>query len=209
VSGINGSGRAPSAMTRELAEKNGLKGKSKIPPLSIYAITVPGAPAAFVDVVEKFGSKKVTMKDILEPAIKLADEGYPVSEISSSIWQGMRDKILEQSPNGREILLGNRAPAPGHIMRMPQLANTMRSLAKDGKKGFYEGRIAEEIVKVCQDRGGVISLKDLAAHESTFVEPISMHVEKFGLDVWECPPNGYVSLFIRTILNNVAKVLLL
>jgi gamma-glutamyltranspeptidase/glutathione hydrolase len=111
------------------------------------------------------------------------------------------------SPNFREILKtddkapdGFRAPLSGEIFKNPTLAKTFRALAEEGKKGFYTGRIAESLVKVCKDLGGHIELGDLQKHMelgSEPVDPISLKytgqgadLEGEGVEVWEHPPNG-------------------
>lgn len=87
------------------------------------------------------------------------------------------------------MLVDGRAPHVGEIFTNPTLAQTMRALGKDGKKGYYEGRIAESIVQVLSEKGGVMTLEDLVSHESEFVEPISYtYHDSFTLH--ECPPNG-------------------
>lgn len=70
------------------------------------------------------------------------------------------------------MLLNGRAPRPGEVIRLPNLAKTFRELVDHGKDGFYKGRIAQEIVNLIQSNGGVMELDDLASHTSTFVEPI-------------------------------------
>lgn len=70
------------------------------------------------------------------------------------------------------MLLNGKAPLPGQIMTFPNLAKTFRSVAENGKDGFYKGRIAEAIVELIQSKGGVMELEDLARHETSFVEPI-------------------------------------
>ncbi|KAJ1552107.1 hypothetical protein HK405_012645, partial [Cladochytrium tenue] len=143
-----------------------------------------------VDVVKTFGSGKLSLEEILAPAIKLAEEGYPVAPISSYMWQTSEKLLQTASPNGGEMLLDGRAPKTGEIIKLPTLAQTFRTLAREGKKGFYEGRIAEAIVKVLTDLGGNMTLADLAEHTSTVVEPISYNFDNGAVTVHECPPNG-------------------
>lgn len=81
--------------------------------------------------------------------------------------------IKNASPNGDEMLLNGKAPLPGQVVKLPNLAQTFRELAMKGKDGFYKGRIAQAIVDVIQSKGGVMELTDLAKHSTTFVEPIS------------------------------------
>jgi gamma-glutamyltranspeptidase/glutathione hydrolase len=132
--------------------------------------------------------------------------------------------IKRQSPNGFEILKadkdaadGYRAPGWGDIMRNPTLASTFRTLAKEGKAGFYKGRIAEAIIKVTTDLGGALTLNDLEHHANTGTEetqPISLRFsamgvnsERGGLDIWEHPPNGQgiVALMALGILQELEK----
>jgi gamma-glutamyltranspeptidase / glutathione hydrolase len=83
------------------------------------------------------------------------------------------EKLLKSaSPNGDEMLLNGKAPLPGQILKLTNLARTLRSVADHGKDGFYKGRIAEAIVKLIQSKFGIMELEDLAKHESSFVDPI-------------------------------------
>ncbi|GAB7349929.1 hypothetical protein MBLNU459_g0628t3 [Dothideomycetes sp. NU459] len=219
VHALNGSGRAPAdssvdKVRHALHIKDGEGGT--IPMLSALAVTVPGAPAGWCDVVKKFGSGKLSMEQILTPAIELGEGGFPVSEVMGYYWQRSEQMIKDASPNFAEMLKkdpkakdGCRSPAPGEIMRNPTLAQTFREVAKHGKAGFYTGRVAEELVKVVQDLGGFLSLDDLKNHMelgSEEVDPIklnfkgqgidkshgdTMHDKSLeGVDVWEHPPNG-------------------
>ncbi|KAI9338104.1 gamma-glutamyltranspeptidase [Zopfochytrium polystomum] len=187
VKGLNGSGRAPAALTLDSLRKAGISGRS-IPSKNANAVTVPGAAAGWVDTIELFGSKKLTMAEILEPAIQLAENGYPVAPISAYMWQRSEKMLQTASPNGGEMLKDGRAPNVGEIIRLPTLAQTFRAVASEGRAGFYKGRIAEAIVEVISSLGGRMTLEDLASHTSTPVTPISITYE--GVTVHECPPNG-------------------
>lgn len=190
VKALNGSGRAPAALTLERLRKLGVDGP-EIPGDDINAATVPGAAAGWCDTLERFGSGKLDMATVLEPAIRLAEDGFPVSEISAYQWQASERLIKRASPNHAEILSKSRpghAPRSGEIMRNPTLAHTFRTIAQEGRDGFYKGRIAEEICKLVRARGGLMTLDDLANHTSTPCDPIS--VTYADLNVWEHPPNG-------------------
>ena len=127
----------------------------------------------------------------------------------------MEDQIKKASPNGREMLKdGKRAPLAGELFRNPTMANTFRLLAEKGKKGFYEGKVAEELVKVVQDLGGHITLEDLKEHAETGTqetEAISLKFTGQGLDdgveVWEHPPNGQgiVALMALGIIEELER----
>ncbi|KAK6355736.1 hypothetical protein TWF718_000124 [Orbilia javanica] len=214
---LNGSGRSPAALTRELVVNSEGVGTGSLPKPSIHAVTVPGAAAAWVDTVEKVGSGNVSLAEVLAPAIELAENGYPVTQVTAAMWKYGEKQLLTASPNGAEMLVppnqyNNQvhAPAAGEIMVMKNLAETFRTVGREGKEGFYAGRVAEEIVKAVKARGGVLELEDLRKHAeigSEFVEPISMFVERFGVNVWECPPNGQgiVALMALGILEQLEK----
>lgn len=119
------------------------------------------AAAAWVDTVQLFGSGNLTMSQILEPAISLAENGYPVGQVTSYYWARSEALLQNASPNGGEMLRNGIAPKEGELMTMPNLAATFRALAANGKAGFYEGRIAQAIVDVIQETGGIMTLADL------------------------------------------------
>ncbi|KAG6019336.1 hypothetical protein E4U41_003280 [Claviceps citrina] len=217
VKALNGSGRAGNKCTLD-AVRDGLGGlpddageHAAIPLDSAHAVTVPGAPAGWVDAVERFGSGRVDMRRILAPAIELGEKGFPVSEGVARAWAAAEACIRAASPNFAEMLKkdpdaegGVRAPGVGEIMKNPTLARTFRTLAEEGKGGFYTGRIAEELVRAVQSRGGLLELDDLAHHlkiGSEPVEPISLRFRGQqgargaddsggGVQLWEHPPNG-------------------
>ncbi|PVI05126.1 gamma-glutamyltranspeptidase [Periconia macrospinosa] len=228
VHAMNGSGRSGQHVTLEQMRKDvkiadGEKGE--IPVRSVHAVTVPGAAAGWVDCVERFGSKKLSLKEILEPAIELAEKGFPVSEISAYMWAKSESLIKGASPNGSEMLKkdssapdGCRAPKAGEIMKNPTLANTFKLLASHGKAGFYEGEVAQQIIKVVSDLGSRLTLDDLKHHASTGsepVEPISLRYTgqgvgdstNGGVELWEHPPNGQgiVALMALGIIQELEK----
>lgn len=183
VSALNGSGRAPAALTLERLKKEGI---TELPPFHAYTVTVPGACAGWCDLIEKHGTK--TMAEVLAPAIKLAEEGFPVAPLTSYFWQRGAQRQLASAPNGRELTIDGRGPNAGEIFKNPGLARTFRKVAEGGKKSFYEGEIAEAISNVIQQVGGCMTTGDLAAHVSTWEQPISVAYR--GYRVYECPPNG-------------------
>ena len=184
VSALNGSGRAPAALTLNRLKEEGFS--LELPPFHAHTVTVPGACAGWFDLIERHGS--LSMADILAPAIRLASEGFPVAPITSYSWQRGAQNQLKSAPNGHELTIDGRGPIPGEIFRNPNLARTFESVANGGKDAFYQGRIAEAIVSVIREAGGCMSLDDLATHTSTWEEPVSVTYR--GLRVHECPPNG-------------------
>jgi gamma-glutamyltranspeptidase / glutathione hydrolase len=185
VTALNGSGRAPAALTLERLKREGLLAKS-LPPFHPHTVTVPGACAGWCDLIAKHGS--LSMSDILAPAIHLADEGFPVAPITAHFWSRGAERQLKSALNGRELLIDGRAPKAGEIFRNPGLAQTFQVVAGKNIEGFYRGQIAESIVAVIKEAGGCMMLDDLASHVSTWESPIS--VDYHGLRVYECPPNG-------------------
>ncbi|KAI9887164.1 MAG: hypothetical protein M1823_000991 [Watsoniomyces obsoletus] len=194
IRALNGSGRAPAKATLEGVRKDlGIADSESgtLPMSSVHAVITPGAAAGWVDVVEKFGNKKLSMEQILKPAIELAEEGFPVSELSAQFWQDGEEYLRKQSPNCKELLKpdsrakdGVRAPRPGELIKNKELATTFKLLAMSGKKGFYSGVVAESIIKVVQDAGGYLDSDDLLAHCSAGteeVEPISIKFNGQGV----------------------------
>lgn len=184
VSAMNGSGRAPAALTLERLQREGFG--TELPPYHPYTITVPGACAGWCDLVERHG--RLLLKDVLTPAIRLADEGFPVTPVTAYFWDRGVTRQLGHAPGGLELTIEGRAPRPGELFRNPGLARTFRAVAQAGKQAFYQGAIAEAIAATVQAAGGCLTTDDLAAHESTWEQPI--HTTYRGLRVWECPPNG-------------------
>jgi gamma-glutamyltranspeptidase/glutathione hydrolase len=184
VSALNGSGRAPAALTLQRLRLEGFD--RELPPYHPYTITIPGACAGWCDLIERFGRLPLSL--ILAPAIRLAQHGFPVAPITAHAWEyGARDQ-LRASPGGRELTIGGRAPRPGEIFCNPGLARTLQAIAEGGKPDFYYGAIAEAILASVQAAGGCMTAEDLAEHYSTWEQPVSTTYR--GLRLWECPPNG-------------------
>jgi gamma-glutamyltranspeptidase/glutathione hydrolase len=144
VTGLNGSGRSPKKLTVDYVRERGITG-NVIPVTDLNSVTVPGCAAAWVDTIEKLGSGKLSVADVLAPAIRLADEGVPVSELHARSWLRSENLIKNASPNADEMLLNGKAPLAGQIKTFPTLAQTFREVAEKGKDGFYKGRVAEEV----------------------------------------------------------------
>jgi len=184
VTALNGSGRAPAALTLDRLKNEGFS--TELPPFHAYTVTVPGACAGWFDLIAKHGS--LSMSDILAPAIRLAREGFPVSPLTSNSWSNGARRQLAFAPNGHELTIDGRAPLPGEVFHNAGLARTFEAIASGGASAFYQGEVAESIVAVMKEAGGCLSTDDLASHVSTWEEPISVTYR--GLRVYECPPNG-------------------
>jgi len=188
VTALNGSGRAPTALTIDLIKKQNLASPNHqiSNPYHAHNITVPGACAGWCDLIARHGT--MPMRDILTPAIEPAENGFPVAPTTAYFWQRGADRQLKNALNGHELTINGRGPNAGEVFRNPGLARTFRAIAEGGKDAYYRGDIAHAIIDAVQKSGGVMMLDDLAAHESTWDEPISTTYR--GYRVWECPPNG-------------------
>ncbi|CAX42213.1 gamma-glutamyltransferase precursor, putative [Candida dubliniensis CD36] len=214
VLGLNGSGRAAQNITPQDVwnEHNNGEYMSRIPYTSVLAVTVPGAIGGWFDAYEKWGSGKVTFEEILNPAIQLAEEGFPISELSSHAWRNNIPKLLNQNLDVKEnpfILEGNRGPNEGEYITNHQIAECLKLIGKHGKKIFYEGPIADAIIKTTNARNHKLTLDDLKNHTSTIVEPIQLNFQDYK--VWEIPPNGHglvalIALGIIQELHNSGKI---
>jgi len=184
VSALNGSGRSPASLTLQRLAREGFH--KELPPFHPYTITVPGACAGWCDLVDEYG--RLEMSQVLAPAIRLAEEGFPVAPLTAYFWSRGVEKQLREAPGGLELTINGNAPQPGEIFRNPGLARTFRTVAESGKEAFYQGPIAESIAHVVETAGGCLGISDLANHQSTWENPISTTYR--GLRIWECPPNG-------------------
>jgi gamma-glutamyltranspeptidase/glutathione hydrolase len=184
VTALNGSGRAPARLTLERLRREGLA--EALPPNHAYTVTVPGACAGWCDLAARHG--RLPVAALLAPAIRLAEEGFPVAPLTAVFWdQAVRANQLA-APGGNQFTIDSRAPRPGEIFRNPGLARTLRLVAEAGPQAFYQGPVAAAIASTVQLAGGCLSEEDLAAHTSTWEQPI--HTTYRGLRIWECPPNG-------------------
>jgi gamma-glutamyltranspeptidase/glutathione hydrolase len=194
--GLNASGRAPYLLTIDEVKKRGV---TSMPYTGVLPETVPGCVDGWFELHRRFG--KLPMKDLLAPAIRYADAGFPVTEVIAHYWE-LGGRRLKDEPNfAATYLPGGRAPRKGEMFRNPDLAKTYRILAAKGRDAFYRGEIARTIDSFERRIGGYIRLKDLEDHASTWVEPVSANYR--GYDVWEIPPNsqGIAALEMLNILE--------
>ena len=198
VHALNGSGRAPAALTRERAVAGlglaaGAPEPSSLPSHDVNCVTVPGSAAGWADAVSRWGSQPLSR--VLEPAARLAEEGFPVQPLTALQWRN-GEKQLRRGPHFGELMVGGggggggepRAPRAGEVFSNPGMARTLRELGAGGARAFYEGRAGRAIVDVLRAPGGTMELSDLAAHASSFPEPLSV---RYGdVEVFEVGPNG-------------------
>ena len=212
--GINGSGRSPLGLSYDQMKAELTKlDRQAIPPLGMLPISVPGCVDAWAELHKKFG--KLKLSDDLAPAIRYAEEGFPVTDLIAYYWalgprlyKGLPGAFLEtytlpgerahagadESPDAerREGVpapsAARRTPAKGDIFKNPALARTLRLIGERGRDGFYKGEVADKIDAFMRANGGFLRKTDFEKHNSTWVELVSANYR--GYDVFELPPNG-------------------
>lgn len=183
VIALNGSGKAPAAA--ELAWYQA-KDMTEIPLNTAHAVTIPGAIDAWSQLSGDYG--RLAWRKLLQPAIRLAEQGYPVYPRVAYDWALHSEKLRQDENAARMLLIQGRAPRSGELHRQPELAATLRTIANQGRAGFYEGAIAADMVDYLRQRGGLHTLEDFARTHGDYVTPISTSYR--GYEVLECPPNG-------------------
>ena len=183
VIALNGSGRAPSAATPDWFLDEGI---NPIPLQSPHAVTVPGAVDAWARLLDDYGTK--SLGEVLQAAIDYAENGYVVHPRASHDWPGSVEKLSADEAAARIFLPGGRPPRHGEVLRQRELAETLKTIAREGRDGFYTGPVAQDIVDCLRNLGGLHTIDDFAAHASEYVTPIKSTYR--GCDVYECPPNG-------------------
>lgn len=191
--GLNASGWAPAQLTPEFLRSQGL---TNMPQSGIHSVTVPGAVDGWQRLLDRLG--KLKFSKVLAPAIRYAEEGVPVPELVAAYWAG-NEAMLKKEPNATKTFLpSGRAPRLGEVFRNPDLAWSYREIVRQGRKAFYEGKIAERLVHFWQRQGGTLTAEDLKKFSGEWVEPISTTYR--GWKVYEIPPNGQ-GIAALTMLN--------
>ena len=186
--GLNASGPAPRALSADALRA---AGHTVFPERGWTSVSVPGAPDAWGVLHERFG--RVPFDSLFAAAIRLAEDGFPVSPVVSQLWRraglvfiGAGDSALDDW--ARVFTFGGRIPDAGEVWRSAGHAATLHRLASEGPRDFYEGALAARIAQHAQATGGMLDGDDLAAFHSEWVEPISIAYRDH--EVWEIPPNG-------------------
>eukprot|EP00178_Gracilaria_changii_P020563 TRINITY_DN598_c0_g4_i1.p2 TRINITY_DN598_c0_g4~~TRINITY_DN598_c0_g4_i1.p2 ORF type:complete len:662 (-),score=108.01 TRINITY_DN598_c0_g4_i1:4414-6399(-) len=200
VTAVLGTGAAPAAITASLFPQQ------PVPLDCVHTITVPGTIAAWVDVKHRFGCSKLTLSDCLQPAIRAAKHGFPVAETTAYYWKN-NEECLRAAKNGTDLLVRDgvgaqhRAPKAGELFVNGALASVLEEIAERGRDAFYAGRVGDAIIKTIKELGGVMSERDLAAHETLVTKPICTTYR--GRTVYEPPPptHGVVALMCLNVLD--------
>lgn len=195
---FNGSGKAPAGADARALRERGIE---TIEQHSPHAVTVPGAVDAWSQLLADHGT--LGLGEVLQAAIRYARDGYPVHSRVHSDWQGAAD-LLRRDENARRLFMpGGALPRVGAMHRQPALAETLERIARNGREGFYDGPVADDIVATLRAHGGVHTLDDFAEMRGEYVTPIKATYH--GYDIYECPPNGQgvAALEILNILSGL------
>lgn len=203
IHGLNASGNAPELMSLEELRRLGLR---EIPKFGIIPVTVPGVPKAWAELVGKYG--KLTLLEVLEPAISYARNGYPVSVTISQQWVNGYKRFKDETEgevfeNWYKVFMPNgNSMRPGQLWKSEYHAKTLEEIGATNSDSFYKGDLADKIDNFSKKFNGLIRKSDLEKFEVEWVKPISVNYR--GYDVWEIPPNGHgiVALMALNILKN-------
>ena len=195
---FNGSGRAPAAATANWYAENGIKSIERQSP---HSVTVPGAIDAWETLVRDHGTRPLS--ELLQPAIRYARDGYPVSSRVSVDFASQASLLKNDEGAQRVFMPGGKTPGVGEMHRQPELAATMQKIAEGGRDAFYTGDVAEDIVSYLQGKGGLHTMEDFANMRGEYVTPITSNFR--GYDVYQCPPNGQgvIALMLLNIMSEV------
>lgn len=203
LTGLNASGPAPKALTPDFLNKAGIQ---VMPTEGIHSVTVPGAVDGWAKMHARYG--KLPWKDLFQPAIAYAEQGFPVPEVIQEAWSDAvpLKKLRADTESVRVFLPEGRPPNVGEIFRNPDLVKTLRLIAEQGRDAFYNGDIAAAILKTSHRLGGTLTQADLAAFSSEWVTPISTDYR--GWRVYELPPNGQgmAALEMLNIMETMPRV---
>ena len=181
--GLNACGRSPLSLT---ADKVKPEADGTIPLYSPFSWSVPGTVDGWAELHAKYG--RLPLAQVLAPAIKYAEEGFPLSPVIASDWERGAARFKAYPGFADVFMPGGRSPREGELFKNPALGRTLRQIAEKGGVAYYKGAIADEIVKYSEAHGGFFSKQDFATHRSEWVDPVSVSYR--GYDVWELPPPG-------------------
>ncbi|MFD1039935.1 gamma-glutamyltransferase family protein [Virgibacillus byunsanensis] len=188
--GLNASGQSPQSISIDAVKE---KGHESMPTFGMTPVTVPGTPGAWAELADKFG--KLPLTESLAPAIRYAEEGYPLSPVLAKYWKAATNKfnkIFKDDPVFKPwfdtFTPEGRAPEVGEIWKSEGHASTLREIAETNGESFYRGELADKIDAYSREHGGFLQKEDLAAYKPEWVDPIKVNYR--GYDVWEIPPNG-------------------
>ena len=204
IGAMRSQGYAPADATLErvqelaAANQNVKPTEASLPFRGPLTVTVPGTARGWELTIEEFGTQ--SLSDVLQPAIKYALDGYPVSEVIAADWQEAIGQLIDK--NGYDQFSRNGCtPNVGETIRLKNLGTTMQRIAAEGADVVYKGEIGKTIVETVQSKGGLLSIDDLAAFEPELVEPVSTTYQ--GAEIFELPPSNQGLVALETL--NIAE----
>ncbi len=202
--GLNASGPAPALLSVDALKAAGY---TEMPKYGWGAVTVPGVTSGWAEINKRFG--KLSLSQILQPAIDYARDGFAVSPVVSALWKRNLETFRKElTPEfyqswAADFTINGQAPKAGEVFRYKGMAETLEELAATNCESFYRGAIAEQIDTYSRKTGGYLRKEDLAAYRAQWVEPITTNYK--GYDVWEIPPNGH-GIVVLMALNILEKL---
>ena len=201
IMAYNGAGRAAGTADPHWFHQHDIH---RIDADSIHAVTVPGAVEAWCRLSQDHG--RLGIDRLLQPAIHYAEQGFAVAPRVAYDWDEEAPRLARNPAAARQYLPGGKAPRSGDRVQLPLLAKALREIVWKGAAGFYEGWVADDIIRTVKAEGGLLRMEDLAGHRGEYTLPIKTGYR--GLELWECPPpgQGLTALLMLNILAQFPSV---
>jgi gamma-glutamyltranspeptidase/glutathione hydrolase len=195
--GLTGSGRAPQAATRDYFMG---KGYSKMPPHGPLTPAVPGEVHAWQTILDNFGTR--SLASLMEPAIDLAENGFPIASRISTFYTSYIDKLREYPSTVARLTRNGQPFQAGDVLVQADLARSLKRIAENGPREFYEGALAKELASAIQAAGGLITTDDLARHDSVlYDDPPSVTYRGHTVATNALPSQGLLILELLNIME--------
>ena len=196
VHGLDSTGRSAHAATPAEYRQRGI---TEMPSRGPLVVDVPGVVEGWHQLLTRFGT--IDLGTAIAPAIGFARDGFPVAELMANEWQAAAAMLAADRATAATFLPSGAAPKMGEVFRNPRLAQSLETIAKEGRDAFYRGSIARAIVADMTSRNGLLELRDFADHQADWVDPITTSYR--GYDVLEMPPStqGFVALEMLNIME--------
>jgi len=197
--GINANGWSPEGYTVEWLQS--MDCYPNMPTNGICSAMIPGAIDGFDKLLNRFGN--FTFKEVLEPAARLAEEGFGIHEVFNNSLRGSNNDRLNADPDTAAIYIDENGEVPAlySIFKNPDMARTFRILQKKGVDAFYRGEVAEAMVAKANAVGGVWKLTDLANYEAYWTEPLSINYKGYDFSQLPPPGQGWAALEMLNIIE--------
>jgi len=197
LQGLNASGWSAAKLNAAYLRGQGL---TKMPSNGVHVVTVPGCVSGWEFLQKQYARKELS--ELLAPAIEYAEKGAPVPEIIGGYWKLEEKKLAKEASTSAVYLPGSRAPAVGEVFKNPDMAWSLREVAKGGARAFYGGAVAKKLVDYLAPKGSLLTAADFSEFAAEWVKPISTTYR--GWTVYEIPPNGQgiAALMMLNIMEN-------